>query len=416
MQITDEDIKNFKKGVDVRLTIDGETRVYTSYLVPLEGLYFNESNGRIATYIDEMRASQNDGTNIDQLLKNNEIDKYNDTIAKFIKKSANDNEASYKKTKKDISEQGQRIPGVILRSGRIIDGNRRFTCLRELFKETGDTRFDFFECVILDDPKTKEQQRSIKLLELNLQFNVDEKKDYDRIDFLVGFYKDTMSPSPDRIDKTTYCRASGLTGAEYDKNKRIVEIMLDYLEWRGQPNAFYLLKNEKLDGPIEELATKSKRLTSDEWNQKKTVIYSYMTFNQTGDRTRDVRAILNSAMKDGVLFRKMKEEIEKPENMNQLTSAVVMLNKKPTNAEETKQKVETTKKIQTNLIQTFQSGKYEETIMEDANAPKKTLEGVLSAIQKIEPLQVQNFPPDKKEELQKIIHDIETYLDGLINE
>ena len=52
MLLTDEEIKKLKKGVQHRLTIDGKTESRQSYLVPIEGLFFNDLNGRISTYIE----------------------------------------------------------------------------------------------------------------------------------------------------------------------------------------------------------------------------------------------------------------------------------------------------------------------------------------------------------------------------
>lgn len=415
MEIKDEE-KNYKKGVEHRLTIDGVTKPYQAYFVPIEGLYFNNMNGRISTYIEENDANPRAANNVKALFDAGKLDEYNDQIAQFIKDSANDSGASFKKTKEDIRTNGQKIPGVILRDGRIIDGNRRFTCLRELFKETGDTRFAFFECVILDVPETKEQQRSVKLLELNLQFNVDEKKDYNRIDFLVSFYKDTLDQtSPDVIDKKTYCHAAGMKDSEYNENKAIVETMIDYLEWRGNPNAFYILKNEKLDGPIEDVAKKKRKWTEDEWNDRKDTIYYYMTINQTGDRTRDIRKILDSAAKGGILFNDLKETVEQPETSQSLNDAVEALEKKPATPEESKEKQELLSKVQDTLITTYQNGVFNENTQNDANGPKKALDNALGVISGINTLQVENFPEDRKQELRDRIQKIRESLDKLEN-
>ena len=116
------DTSNFKKGLSKRLTIGREaTKEYQSYFIPIDQLFFNDQNGRIATYIEE------DGGEARGCLEVGDFDKYNDIIAGYIKASANDNGDSFKKTKEDIKSKGQRIPGVILDDGRIIDGNRRFS-------------------------------------------------------------------------------------------------------------------------------------------------------------------------------------------------------------------------------------------------------------------------------------------------
>ncbi len=414
MFLKDEDIKKLNKGVQHRLTIDGKTESHQSYLVPIEGLFFNDLNGRISTYIEENDSSKDSSKNLKQLLNNDQFEKYNDIIAEFIKKSASDNDASFKKTKNDIQSNGQKIPGVILRNGRIIDGNRRFTCLRELYNETGDTRFAFFECVILDVPETKEQLRSIKLLELNIQFNVDEKKDYNRIDFLVSFYKDTMDPaSEDKIDKKTYCHASGINESDYNTNKLIVETMIDYLEWRNKPKCFYILKNEKLDGPIEEIAKKRKKWTKDEWDEKKNTIYSYMTFNNTGDRTRDVRKILDSANKGDYLYTHLKEKTENPEFITKLPEALETMQSKPATAEETKEKNRLLSEVQNSLVTTFKEGSFQESIQKDTEGPKNALKSALDSLNTINQIQISNFPQDKKDELMEYVDKVKNALNVL---
>lgn len=414
MLLTDEDIEKLTKGIEHRLTIDGKTKSHQSYCVPIDELYFNDLNGRIATYIEEYNNNEGLTVNLKDLIDQGEYKRYNDIIADFIKKSANDGGTSFKKTKNDIETNGQKIPGVILRNGRIIDGNRRFTCLRELYEETGNTKFAYFECVILDVPKTKEQERSIKLLELNIQFNVDDKRDYDRIDYLVSFYKDTMDPTSENVvDKKTYCHASGLKGPEYDKNKRIVETMIDYLEWRGKPRSFYILKNEKLDGPIEEIANKTKKWTDNEWNERKTTIYTYITLKRDGDRTRDIRDILNSANSCGNLYNQMKTKIEQPDFIRELPGALTALDTKSASAEETRSKTELLDKIKSTLAETYNQGHIAECEQKNTEDTKKTLDNVITSLKKINQIQISNFSDDEKREVLILINEAKYVLNRL---
>lgn len=95
MEIKDEE-KNYKKGVEHRLTIDGVTKPYQAYFVPIEGLYFNNMNGRISTYIEENDANRCAANNVKALFDAGKLDEYNDQIAQFIKDSANDSGASFK--------------------------------------------------------------------------------------------------------------------------------------------------------------------------------------------------------------------------------------------------------------------------------------------------------------------------------
>lgn len=414
MFLTDEDIKKFRKGISQRLTFGSQTREYQSYFVPVDYLFFNDMNGRIATFIMKNDYSGDSSVKLSELRKSGKMDEYNSCIAEFVKKSADDGGESFKKTKEDIYKNGQKIPGVILRDGRIIDGNRRFTCLRELLCDTGDnTKFGYFECVILDVPETKQQQKEIKLLELNIQFNEDTKKDYNRIDFLVSFYRDVMDESnPNRLDKKTYCNASGLKEAEFKKDENIVKVMLDYLEFRGTPKAFYILKDEKLDGPIEDIAAKTRKWTSEEWNAKKTTIYSYMTYNRTGDRTRDIRNILKSAATGGCLFRRL-DEVVNGKMVNDISDGMSTLDKKPATFEEGKKKEELFNKIQAELTSVYKLGSYQENKMEDEKEPQKILDVVNNDLDKANPLQFENAPLACKTELLNSVREIKRKINEL---
>ena len=137
-----------------KLTIDGLTQIYPVYKVKLDYLFFNDQNDRIATWISQYKTDNNGKTpDISNL------DEYNNVIEKFIIES---NPEAIKKTQNNIELVEQREAGVVLADGRIIDGNRRFTCLRKLAKK--NPKFGYFETVILDrDINTNAKQ--IKILE-----------------------------------------------------------------------------------------------------------------------------------------------------------------------------------------------------------------------------------------------------------
>lgn len=396
-----------EKGIKTRLTIDGKVEEYSTYKIPLYYLYYNELNGRIATYIEEYEANVgNEQKNLNELLKTNK-EEYNNIIAYYVKESANDGGASFKKTKKDIQEKNQKLPGVVLADGRVIDGNRRFTALRELQKETGDPRFEYFEAAILETPKDEQGWRRIKLLELNLQFNDDEKRDYNRIDYLVSFYKDTMEGGR-AIDQATYCRASGLKAGDYKNNVKIVNVMLDYLEWRGRPKTFYILKNEKLDGPIEEIAKKKVKMSDPEWEDKKHYIYSYMTLADDGDRTRKVRQLMDSAIKEGSLFNRLRANIDNPETFAQTEEVINLMNvKEPLSTEDTQhlKREKTSLKYQMDVV--YRDALFDEKVDEGKNKPIKILQDISKSLSDINPIYVMEMTnPDAKVEISNEIDKI----------
>ena len=406
--ITEEQLNKCEKGLPKRLTINGTPGEYASYKIPLNLLYYNDMNGRISTYIEEYDENHNNSP-LKELLKSDK-EKYNDVIAGFIKESSSDNLVSFNKTKEDIRAKGQQQPGVILSDGRIIDGNRRFTALRELFKETGDLKFAFFEAVCRPAPQENDKAAwlSIKLLELNLQFDVDEKKDYNRIDFLVSFYKDVMNPLTRLCDEKTYCHASGMKASEFKTNTAVVETMLDYLDWRGKPKAFYILKNEKLDGPIEDIAKKRTKMSEEEWNEKKFYIYSAMTIDQTGDRTRKTRELLNSAVKEDALYHVFKETVDTPDVSNKILKVVSKIDYQATTPEESEQMARDKSALESILNKAYRDGVFKQQIEKEANGPAKTMENVLKALNAIELSTVQNLKSSEKEELLSRIDAVES--------
>ena len=137
-----------------------------------EKLYYNDQNDRIATWISQYKAD-NKINSID--MKNKE--EYNNIIHQFITES---NPKALSKTQKNIALVGQEQPGVVLADGRIVDGNRRFTCLRNIQEETGNTQY--MNAVILERDITG-NAKEIKMLELdNVDTNVFKKLSDDEKD------------------------------------------------------------------------------------------------------------------------------------------------------------------------------------------------------------------------------------------
>lgn len=58
--------------------------------------------------------------------------KYNNLIESIIEA---ENKNALNRTQNSIEEQGQQVYGWVLDDGRIIDGNRRFTALRNISKK-----------------------------------------------------------------------------------------------------------------------------------------------------------------------------------------------------------------------------------------------------------------------------------------
>ena len=121
-----------------KLTIQGQTKNHKVYLIPTEYLYYNNKNGRIISSINRYESEGN-------VLDLNDRVQYNKILREYIIES---NPAALQATKANMKLFGQRLPGVVLDDGRIIDGNRRYTCVCLNNEEDGTNTY--FEAVILD--------------------------------------------------------------------------------------------------------------------------------------------------------------------------------------------------------------------------------------------------------------------------
>src|SRR5690554_5992198 len=146
-----------------KLVIDNVAKVYPVYKIRSDKLYYNDQNDRIATWVSQYKTENN----VDEISMEN-LDEYNAIIHNFVTES---NREALRKTQTNMELIGQNVPGVVLQDGRIIDGNRRFTCLRNIEEKTGQTQY--FEAVILDH-NIKNNKKQIKMLELMLQHGIDE--------------------------------------------------------------------------------------------------------------------------------------------------------------------------------------------------------------------------------------------------
>lgn len=149
---------------------------YKVYRIPLDELYYNDLNGRIATQFKQYESENG------AIAPKKGNSKYNEVFQKFVYDS---DSKALDETRKSIENKSQQEPGVVLKDGRVIDGNRRFTAIRMWKKETNITKF--FEAVILD-LDVQSDEKKIKELELELQLGTEAKIGYDPIDRIFDVY------------------------------------------------------------------------------------------------------------------------------------------------------------------------------------------------------------------------------------
>ena len=209
------------------------------YKIPLKYLYYNDQNDRIATFVSEYESDNN------IKIKDLDVESRNRVIEDFISKSDND---KFEKTKSDIFAKGQQETAFVLKDGRVIDGNRRFTCLRQLSRDIDD-EFNYLEAYILD-LNIENNYKEIKRLELEIQHGKDEKVKYDPIDFLVGIYRDVEEKKVLNIDE--YSEFSGFNKKDLKNKLDEAKLMMEFLDYIDRPRRYHIAKELKMDGPLVE--------------------------------------------------------------------------------------------------------------------------------------------------------------------
>lgn len=176
---------------------------------------------------------------------------------------------------------------MVLADGRIIDGNRRFTCLRRLAAK--NSRFCYFETVILDR-NIEHSAKQIKMLELSIQHGEESKVDYNPIDRLVGIYNDILSTHLLSIEE--YAKSTNESESDVKRRIEVAKLMVEFLEFINAPEQFYIARDLQLYFPLEELTKLIKKCRNeDEIEDLKIAVFTNILMQTTGDMTRFVRQI-----------------------------------------------------------------------------------------------------------------------------
>ncbi len=241
----------FKTKETRKINIDNHAQIYPVYKIKLDNLFYNDQNDRIATWIAQYKTDNNiDNFNFD------DIEKYNNIIESFIVES---NEKAIEKTKNSIILKGQEEPGIVLTDGRVIDGNRRFTCLRKIQKQTHKT--EYFNAIILPFDYMNNRKK-IKMLELEIQFGKEERVDYDPIDKLVGIYTNIVETKLLTVDE--YAQRASATPREIEKEVDKAILMVEFLDFIRAPKKYHIARIMKLSEPLKELSVALSKCKNEE--------------------------------------------------------------------------------------------------------------------------------------------------------
>lgn len=261
-----------------KVTYNGKTVVYPVYKVCLDALYYNDQNDRIATWITRYEAE-----NGQEALEGLNTEIYNRIIEGFICES---NFEAIQKTQRNIDLVGQREPGVTLADGRIVDGNRRYTCLRRLQREKQEQKY--FETVIMD-VDIHEDKKQIKLLELSIQHGEEKKVEYDLIDYAIGTYRDVVQTKLLTVEE--YASGTNEAVADVKRRIKIAEIISEFLSYLKLPGKYHIAREYQVYSLFQEMMIPLKKLEDTEKEQLKNIVFHNAMMQAIPDQRKFIRDI-----------------------------------------------------------------------------------------------------------------------------
>lgn len=267
-----------------KVTYGGKTVVYPVYRVRLDKLYYNDQNDRIATWISRYE-SEHGASSLNQM----DVNTYNGIIENFIYES---NPEAIQKTQKNIALVGQREPGVTLADGRIVDGNRRYTCLRRLQQGTAEPLY--FETVIMD-MDIQADKKQIKLLELAIQHGEEKKVDYDLIDYAIGTYRDIVQTKLLTVEE--YAQSTNESVADVKKRLEVAEVVSEFLAYLKLPEQYHVAREYQVYSLFQEMMTPLRKLNGEEKQQLKHIAFNNAMLKAMPDQRkfiRDIKGLINS--------------------------------------------------------------------------------------------------------------------------
>ena len=276
--LVDDPARIEKTTITRKVTYGGKTTVYPVYRVRLDQLFYNDQNDRIATWMSRYEAEHGS-----EALQAMDREQFNDVIEEFIYQS---NPAAISKTQTNIGMVGQREPGVTLADGRVVDGNRRFTCLRRLQRATSEPLY--FETVIMD-MDIREDKKQIKLLELAIQHGEEKKVDYDLLDFAVGTYRDIVQTGLLTVEE--YAASTNETQADVKKRIEIAGLINEFLQYIRLPEQYHEAREYQVYDLFQEMRPVLRRLQSDEQKTLKAIVFNNAVIKAVPDQRRFIRDV-----------------------------------------------------------------------------------------------------------------------------
>lgn len=283
------------------LVLKDQSFEYDVYKIPVDILVYNPNNGRM--FMEARRFENEENTKLEKL-KNEDPKRYNDEVENLIWST---NEERNLSTKRDIEKYGQIEPGVVLDDGIVIDGNRRFTCIRRLHREfPNDPKYSFFLAAIIHIDGEKITKKLLKEYELRVQFGADEKVGYNVINKNMSIYELIEKSGNNDFNYSSVAEllGNGTTPGDILKICRTCKLVDEFLEYIEKPGEYQIAEDMKIYWPLEPLAsylsTDGKNLTPLEIEQRKHLFFDYLL-------TLDV-SLITQNLRDGLIKKVFKDK------------------------------------------------------------------------------------------------------------
>ena len=293
LKITDTSLVE-KTNMTRKVTYGGKTVVYPVYRVRLDLLYYNDQNDRIATWISSYESENGESSLSDLNVDADSRYIYNRVIEGFICES---NYEAIVRTQNNIDIVGQREPGVTLADGRVVDGNRRLTCLRRIQREKAEAVY--FETVIMD-MDIQADRKQIKLLELAVQHGEEKKVDYDQIDFAIGTYRDIVQTR--LLTVAEYAESTNEAIADVKKRIEIAELIVEFLEYIKLPEQYNIAREYQVYSLLYEMIPILKKMNDNDRMRLKTIAFNNVMLKAIPDQRkfiRDVKGLIKNEAYEG---------------------------------------------------------------------------------------------------------------------
>ncbi len=284
---------------------------YEIYKIPLEKLKYNSSNGRIFMEMARLKAV---GEVDIKELEQTDVEQFNNEIENLIWESSPDKNEI---TLDDIKKYTQLESGVVLDDGTVIDGNRRFTCLRRLhvlFPENDE--FKYLKAAIIFRDGNAITPKDIKRYELKVQYGKDEKVSYKAVNFAMSLYQEiktgtfTIQEIADNVNKKA---------GEITKIVQTCELVEDFLEYLQRPGQLYVAEELNIYWPLEPLAAylngpDGAKLSEVDKIKRKHLFYDYIMKIDIALPTQEFRDnLIKKIFKDEFLWKELSDEYESQE-------------------------------------------------------------------------------------------------------